>query len=211
MAGKPVRLVAATQASDLRQAVWSAIRKLQKFKLVDVVREVTRALGAEPHSDTVRSHVQGLTRAGFLTSTGQTRELRKRCRGAPFRTATYELVKDVGVEAPRVSKSGVPIATGSRPNMWRAARILGDFSLRELIAAASREDCSAGLHDAQRYIGALARAGYFVISRPSRARLPARFRVVPAMYTGPKAPRVLGSGQIIDPNLGRVVWPKAVA
>ena len=50
----------------------------------------------------------------------------------------YALVRDCGVDAPRVRKDGSIVPQSGRERMWRAMRIIGDFHLVELTKYASQ-------------------------------------------------------------------------
>ena len=177
-----------------REAAWAAMRRLGRFTVRQVTEE-TR-LG----QDTVRDYVRGLEAAGYLKRVGTTDVGHP---GAP-RAVVYELVRDVGVEAPRVRKDGTPVHMGrGREQMWRTMKVLGEFSARDLAVHASTEDCPVSLEDAKHYVRYLAKAGYLVPLTRGRA---VRYRLLPSKNTGPRAPMIQRVRQVYDPNLGRVVW-----
>jgi hypothetical protein len=70
---------------------------------------------------TIQSYLQGLEAAGYLTSERQPNGSRNQER---FGRKSYALVRDCGVDAPRVSRSGRPVTQGvGREAMWRANEV----------------------------------------------------------------------------------------
>ncbi|WP_423828507.1 hypothetical protein, partial [Staphylococcus aureus] len=92
-----------------RQVMWEAIRRLQEFTLADL--EVATLL----NEGTVRSYVDALALGGYLDRRDQ-----KPSRAGCFAPTLWRLIKDVGVEAPRLDKKGRPVTQGlGREQMWR--------------------------------------------------------------------------------------------
>jgi len=182
---------------DSREALWAAIRKLGRFTISQAQQE-TRL-----RKDTAREYIIGLEKAGFLAKDGEQPAI-------AGRTATiYKLVKDVGVEAPRVRKDGSIVEQGkAREQMWRTMGILKTFSAADLTISASTEKTLLKIKDVRSYITFLVKAGYLQVVQQSKGAIPARYRLLPARRTGPKPPMVQRVKQVFDPNLGKVVWPK---
>lgn len=184
-----------------RAGLWAAMREMKTF----TVRDLYQHTGTGER--TAWEYVKSLTKAGYLalraaqqTNTGQSMHI-------------YELVKDIGIEAPRVRRDGTEVTQGRvNEQMWRTMRILGDFSTEELAMTASTEEHPVKTDTARRYITHLTKAGYIRITRKGKGggkntpRLAARYKFIPAMYTGPKPPRVQRVRQIYDPNTKEVVW-----
>ena len=180
-----------------REALWAAMRRLGRFTVRQVCEETRLGI------HTARDYVRGLEAAGYLRRVGSVRT-----RGGPIacRAAVYELVRDVGVEAPRVRKDGTEVTQGrGREQMWRAMKILGEFSARDLAVHASTEAHAVSLEDAKHYIKYLVKAGYLAVVRARKGE-PYRYRLLPSKNTGPRAPMIQRVRQVFDPNLGRVVW-----
>jgi hypothetical protein len=120
----------------------------------------------------------------------------------------YRLLRDEGVEAPRVRPDGSRVTMGQgREAMWRTMRILTrPWTPRELAVHASTEEHPVALQEAQDYAQRLCRAGY--LHRTAAQT----YRLIPARYTGPQPPRIQRTKAIWDPNLGRRPdWDKAFA
>lgn len=179
---------------ETRDAIWAAIRETRgkgaapnhPFTLRDIWSE-TRA-----SKDTVREYLTGLCRAGIVG---------KQTLGS------YILVRDNGIEAPRVRRDGSEITQGrGRENIWRTIAILQEFTGRELALASSTAEHQVAVTEAETYCEILAKAGYLAIVVKGRPHHPARYRHLPSKFTGPKPPQVQRVKQLYDPNLKRVVW-----
>lgn len=194
---KPADLVIDERFPQGRDAVWAAIRKLRNFTKLDLQATTRVPMG------TLQTYLRGLTLAGYL-----------QCSDTPPRVAsTWTLVRDVGVDTPRVTRDGKEVTQGSgRERMWRSMRILKDFSLVELVATASRGGAPVAKGEAGFYVGALLQARYLKssVAATSTGRV-ARYLLVPAFNTGPRAPMVQKVKQVFDPNLGKVMWPREIA
>uniref|UniRef100_A0A6H1ZEK8 Uncharacterized protein n=1 Tax=viral metagenome TaxID=1070528 RepID=A0A6H1ZEK8_9ZZZZ len=196
MAGrKPIHLEM-KGTKDNRQLIWEAVRGEQRPFTVQQI-----AWTVELDLETTRYCIQGLQRAGFIGIAGE-----KATRG---KEQLLELIKDCGVEAPPVTRSGKPSVIGMGTEaMWRSLRILGEVSADELAAQAS-VSAKTTQRTASSYLLWLHRAGY-VIEISAAASGPrgrtARYRLAPGKYTGPRAPMIQRIGQLYDPNLGEVVY-----
>jgi len=200
---KPVSVVAAAGHLTVWARIWAAIRARRKFTSADIVFDTTM------REATVQSYVKRLAAHGYV----QALEHRPRSSaGKTFRWTPYRLVRDVGIEAPRLKPDGGFSAAGrSIEQLWRAVRILRECNALELHAAASTPEHPIRLGYARQYLLALARAGYVVCSQRAKTGPGAtlsRYRFIPAMNTGPLAPMVQRSRAVFDPNRGRVVWPR---
>lgn len=176
-----------------RDAMWRLIREAKEDFTPRQIREELHI-----HFDTVCDYLTGLTKAGYLEATpGASR----------FLPTKYRLVKDVGVDAPRVRKDGSPVTQGQgRKQMWDTMRVLPDFTARELSFNASTELCAADEVDALHYIRYLTRAGYLVQIDAGNTHRQARYRMVTGRWSGPKPPQVQRVRQVFDPNTKTVVW-----
>ena len=206
MARKPVDLIAAAVRPEGRQVIWGAIRQLRSFT-VTKLEDTTRI-----NEGTIRTYVRGLERAGYVRKVDQVCVRATHIPGS-FKAAAYELIKDCGVDAPRVTVSGKEVTQGrAREQMWRTMRVLRDFTWRDLAVQASTEEQLVDPKDARDYIKHLHAAGYLVCMRPAKpGNKPgtgtlAQYRLLASKYTGPQPPMVQRVKQVFDPNLGRVVW-----
>lgn len=193
---KPVHLEAQGPKGD-RQSMWEVMRKLHKAGEKITVLDVWM-LGAEwAPKGRVRDYVTGLVAAGYLRPVSAERG----------KTIQYELVKDCGLEAPRVRKDGTEVTQGrGREQMWRTIKIVGEFACRDLAQAASTPDFQVAETTAKDYCMMLAGAGYLTITRQGSPGIPARYRLVPSRWTGPRAPMIQRLKQLYDPNTGEVVF-----
>lgn len=186
MARKPAHLAAAGPRQD-RQAQWEVMRRLRSFTVPELRGELH---GATPY-DAIRTYCMALTAAGILKKRG----------------SRYGLAKDTGVDAPRVRKDGTEATQGrGRDQLWRAMKILADFSANDLSIMCSEDDPVA-ISTAEDYCGWLHRAGYLQQTKaPSTRGGQARYRLIPNRYTGPKPPMIQRIKQVYDPNTGDVVY-----
>jgi len=184
-----------TQAHDLRPAIWSVIRRLgAQGQVFDVLR-IRGELRGATRRERILDYCKALQAAGYLVP-AETPD------GAPG----WQLLRDPGLEAPRVRRDGTQVLMGSgREAMWRAMRVLGSFSVAELVATASTERWQIAAGEARTYCARLAHAGFLL--RAGRADS-ARYTLPVSRYTGPRPPQVRRHGKLIwDPNTGRLYAP----
>lgn len=187
-----------------RQRIWEAIRARQQ----DLSAAELASVSGVDNATTI-SYLRALEKGGYLHA-----------HSPASRNGTgkrYRLLRDNGVEAPRLNKNGQPVSQGSgNETLWRTMRILGQFNSRELIQHAA----SAGIHiaddSANIYLRTLYRAGYLQLleaSRPlgvGKGKTLNRYRLLPGKYTGPRPPLIQRSTCVYDPNLARVVWQEDI-
>ena len=178
-----------------RDAIWAAIRQLRTFT-ASSVRMETRCT-----RDTVAEYLTGLTAGGYLEKTG----------------IEYTLVRDAGIEAPRVRRDGTPVTMGrAQENMWRTMYILREFNAQDVQLHARTDETAVTLVAAKDYILNLYRAGYLIMIAPGKpggtrtAGKLARYRLPQARYTGPRPPMVQRVNQVYDQNTHKVVWTQGV-
>lgn len=179
-----------------RQRIWEAIRAETRAFTVQHI-----AWSADTDLETTRYYMNGLKRAGYLelassrSTTGQEQFLR--------------LAKDCGAEAPAITRNGTPSRTGlGTEAMWRTLRILGEVSAEDLAEQASASTPTTP-KTAYAYLLWLCRAGYVAAVDQGKSGpkgRTARYRLLPGKYTGPLPPMIQRSGQLFDPNLGKVVF-----
>jgi len=209
MAGrKPVHLTSSAGRIGGRQGIWQAIRKCRRF----TVRQLAEAARAERSA--AWSYVKCLVAGGILQPDGTEPAPRSAFGGRPNdknQSAVYRLVKDCGVEAPRLGKDGKPSKQGlAREQMWRTMHLVSSFNARDLAVTASTEAVVVNLVDAKDYLQHLLRAGYLAIKAPSKpGHKPgtgdlAVYRLI--KRTGPRPPMVQRMKTVFDPNLGQIVW-----
>jgi hypothetical protein len=143
--------------------------------------------------ESVRDYVTGLAAAGYIAS----------LENEEVKTGLirWELIKDIGVEAPRVRKDGTPVTQGQgRENMWNAMRIMRTFTARELAVAARTPDCFVKESTAVDYARYLYHAGYLSKHKDGS------YQMLPSAYTGPHAPMIQRTKRVWDPNQRKVRW-----
>lgn len=181
-----------------RQHIWEAIRAINSSPKELTTYAVARKSNQD--DQTVRGYFRDMEKAGIVS----------KVRNVGRFDAEWELLKDEGVEAPRITRNGkVSKYAAGAENVWRALRILGEFSAAEAAVAASVNGVSISEFGAHVYLSGLAKAGY-VTRRGGTPGVKTRFRLVPSRYTGPKHPIYQRDfHQVYDPNLDQVVWRKA--
>lgn len=220
MARKPARLERAG-ALEPRDRMWAAIRALahgsgtlpaaMSFSAIEVTFLANLRAPEPQHVDSVLSYLNGLAKAVppyVQVVDGDRPAGRKRTE-----LALYRLLRDVGVETPRVNAEGKPVTQGIGTElMWASAKGLKEFDIVELCVAASTSEHAVSEETAKAYVGWLARAGYLVcVKRAVPGHTRARYRFNRAMNTGPRAPLITRAKEVLDGNTGRVVWPRAGA
>jgi hypothetical protein len=184
---KPAHLEYAGGKSP-RQRIWEKIRSYNgvTFALADLIGDLPGTI----HKDTTRIYVHSLVAAGYLET----------------EQGFYLLVKDNGVEAPRVRKDGTEVTQGrTQENMWRTLRSLNHtVSYFELASMASTPDHPVSPAFARDYLANLHKAKYV-------NQIGKKYHLNPAMNTGPRPPMIQRISQIFDPNLGKVVWKQEPA
>lgn len=192
---------------NAREAAWAAMRELTQFTVEDLERKT------KENNRTIGTYLSALIKAGYVEIVGHdTRRLPKKDRYAVKNMkhpAIYRLIKDQGVEAPRVQRDGSPVTQGrGRENMWITMKILHAFDWHELAVESSIDDVTVAPFEAKDYVLHLHKAGYLQLLRKSKPGTAARYRLIPSQFTGPKPPMIQRIKQVYDPNLGQVVWPK---
>jgi hypothetical protein len=196
VARKPIHLQAAGHLTP-RERIWAAIRRQRVFG-VKSIEDETRV-----EVTTITTYLQALEAAGHIA----VEVAAMRGEAGQFESAKWRLVRDAGVAAPRLNRSGGELTQGrGNEQMWRAMRILGEFDYRDIAVHASTEDCWVCPATAKTYVVYLARAGYLALVRPARPGTPARYRLIRAKVSGPKAPQIQRVKSVYDPNTGRIVW-----
>lgn len=192
MANKPINLRMKGKSSTGRQAMWEAMRARKDGF---TYREVADSF-CDLQGKTFRTYLQGLVKAGFVEMSDKAR----------YEAATFKLIKDVGVNAPKINRNGEFVEQGSgTEQMWRAMRMLKNFSYIDLVAAASTEECPVSFNTAKTYAIALCKAGYL------RRKSKGQYQFLMACFSGPKAPMIQRLKTVFDPNTQKIVWQQEVA
>lgn len=174
-----------------RQRIWEAIReKAEGF----TGRQIAHA--SQVDDTTVRSYLRALLKGKYIQVIS----------GVRFELQTLCLIKDVGVEAPAVTRDGLPSTAGQgNEAMWRCLRIIGEVNADELATHASTAS-PVSRWAAKGFLKWLKLAGYLIEVTPSKPGTLARYKLAPGKYTGPRPPMIQKVGQVFDANLGEVVY-----
>lgn len=183
------------------EAAWAAIRELKTFTNNDLVIFIAKKKCWSVNDNTVKDYVYRLKNGGYLEVSNIDQ------KGGVSRLYTYTLVRDVGINAPRLQRDGSLSTMGmGRLNLWRSMKILKEFDYRELSATATNELVTVKEIEAKDYVFHLEKAGYLKKVKPANnAGSLARYRLIPSKFTGPKAPQIQRVKQVYDPNLQQVM------
>ena len=129
-----------------REKMWAAMRQEKAFTQAKIA-----SLAACSKSK-VQDYLKGLMAAGFVAKRTDNAKL--------FTRATYDLVKDTGVDAPRVRPDGTLLPASGRNRMWNVMRVLKVFTVEELVNAASLPEAPIAENEAAYYCLWLERGGY---------------------------------------------------
>lgn len=185
-----------------RAAIWTAIRSLDRSYLPSFgMSEIARMVDLD--ASTIRDYLSGLAAAGYLEDVSGENQR----RGIP---RAYRLIKDAGLEAPRVRKDGSPVTQGlGREQTWRALGIMAQkgtrFTVRDLTLYATTKDCPVVESDVKYYIHCLTYAGYVMVATASKPGTPAVYRMPRNKWTGPRPVQIQRVRRTFDPNTGAAV------
>jgi hypothetical protein len=182
-----------------QDAIWQAVRETVTFSPADLICHINKTKQVNDY--TVKSYLSRLFKGGYLEKTA-TGEYKGACK-----TIVYTLVKNTGIETPRLTKSGQPSTQGKgREQLWRTIKILKEFDWFDLQVAASTESHPIKTATVRDYCEILAKAGYLTVTRKGRGTIRARYRLVSSRNTGPRPPQIQRLKQLFDPNLNAVVY-----
>lgn len=201
MARKPMHLEM-TGGKSPRQRMWEVMRKHSDSFDGDLLcRRAKVTVGM------ARDYVRCLLAGEFLEVISE-EQVNALCT-----RRTYKLVKDVGVEAPRLTKTGQEVLQGSANDaMWSTLRRMfkvNGAGYRELASFASTAATPISEGTAKAYMLTLASAGYLECVVPAvlgRRPVPGRYRLLPAMDSGRRSPMIQRTKSVFDPNWNKVVW-----
>lgn len=210
MARKPITTYAGGKGP--RQLIWEAIRTLQRSGQPIVEIDIWQALPREVRHGldlgAVRDYRRALVAAGIL---GVVADPTARTNG------TYQLLKDEGLEAPRLRRDGSRVTQGlAQEQMWRTLRLLTcDTNHRELAAHASSAAVPVAEAAAKDYLKTLHIAGYLQRTTEGKGTgaggIQTRYRLKPQRNTGPRPPMICRTKVVYDPNEDKVVWQPKVS
>ncbi|WP_054340366.1 hypothetical protein [Neptunomonas antarctica] len=178
---------------NARQRIWEELRKTSDatFETYPIAR------AANVDDDALRTYLQCLTAGGFV----------EHVSGVRYERRVYRLLKDTGIEAPRLTRKGEPVKQGQGAEcMWRTLRMLGEMDVTRLVSHAAASGIDVAPSYAKTYISLLRKAGYLITTLPSTPHRMERFRLSPQMNTGPRPPQIQRVKTVYDPNLNKVMW-----
>ncbi|WP_181248052.1 hypothetical protein [Chromobacterium haemolyticum] len=181
------------------QRIWEAIRaRRDDFTLLLIYSDTEASRGGILH------YINALVKGGYVERINQ------RVRNNDQQH--FRLIRDCGIEYPRLNAKGEPIQRDlATEAIWRTMRIVGgEFSTRELAALASTPERRVAHTTASVYIGQLVQAGYVLQTRKRSKSGPPRYRFLSQRYTGPRPPVVGRNAYVYDPNLDQVVWQEEI-
>lgn len=116
---------------------------------------------------------------------------------------TYILLRDNGIEAPRVRKDGSEVTQGGgNEAIWGAISVLDTFNSHTLTDLSG-----AALSTVKQYCKFLEHAGYLtVITKGKGGSAASTYRTVKSRITGPRAPMITRLKAVYDPNMHQIVW-----
>jgi len=193
-----------------RQRIWEAIRARRDREFCQTELEKPAKVSLQ----VVWAYCAVLVKADYLEVVRE-----EKANKGIVRIKWLRLVKDNGVEAPRLTKDGKPTVRGAiNENLWRAmrnqAQLGGDFNSLEVAFMATTPTVKVSADTAKSYITALLQAGYLEETAPAhngargaKARYQLR-RKNPktGKEPGPRPPIVQHLTSVYDPNIGAVVW-----
>jgi len=184
------------------QGVWDAIRDRRGEAWT--LREIWLAT-ATYSVEAVRDYVHRLALAGYVDRVG----------AATFTGAQaipWRLIRDAGPEAPRLRRDGSEVPPTAQEAMWRTLRMIGrdGVTADDLVVMASTETTAVARTSANRYLQALARAGYLRVleeGKPGHGKQGAalaRYALRAGRNSGPAAPMIARITHAVwDPNLNQ--------
>jgi hypothetical protein len=176
-----------------RRAVWAAIRDLEQF-----TRAMLRVRVPQVKQHAVHEYLAALIRGGYVKPGAMVAAPTRGCG----KVRSYSLVRDVGVDAPRLRKDGAELPPTAQERMWMQMKINKTFTVSGLVYAASLNAPPVPEATAASYVRHLEKAGYLVGTRWEGRET--SYRLV--NNTGGRPPMIQRTKVVYDPNLGRVVW-----
>lgn len=191
MSRQPINLELSGGKSK-RQRIWELIRSIcgYEFDLADVTP-------GDINQSTVRSYVRGLANAGLIEIVRE---------GSEQQRAIYMLLRDEGLEAPRVTKQGEKVTQGQgNEAMWGAMQALGSFNTRVLAEMAGIKEITV-----KSYCKMLHHAGYLTVNRKGKGigagGISTQYRLLSSKVNGPRPPMIMRLKAVYDPNIHEIVW-----
>ncbi|MGJ8523040.1 hypothetical protein R84981_001733 [Carnimonas sp. R-84981] len=181
-----------------RQRIWEAIRTHHAKQQTFSIPSITQLLSDAPSDTLIYDYLRSLKAGAFIECVNPGRR-----RGA---FAEYILIRDVGIEAPRVRRDGSEPPAPGREALWRTLKIIGNCTAQQLAEVASTRSRAVAKTTAEEYLMMLSRAGYVAVISESSPGTPTVFRLSPGRWSGPLAPQIRRTRELYDPNTGTVAY-----
>lgn len=181
-----------------RERIWKQVRTLRRFTLL----ELQDAIKPLVVYSTVEKYIEALVRSGHVKTE---HDRRPKKQGHHYTAQVYTLAQDA-FDAPRVNGKGEATLTPGlvKLAMWRAMKALKEFDFRDIQRAASTADHTVAERTVQKYLWALAKAGYLQACSVRSNGHPTRYRLV--RDTGAHAPLLTRRNTVFDRNTGEFTW-----
>lgn len=172
-----------------RQRIWDRIRATGGATF-----EIAEVTPGDIHKGTAKSYLDALVLGGYLgwNLIGNSK--------------LYFLIKDSGIEAPRVTKQGDQVTQGQgNEALWGAMQALGSFNARVLAEMSGVKEITV-----KSYCKMLHRAGYLTVDRKGKGMgsggIGAQYRLLTSKVNGPRPPMITRLKAVYDPNIHEIVW-----
>ncbi|WP_428527106.1 hypothetical protein [Roseibium sp.] len=181
---------------------WSVMRDLGKNGAEFTLAEIA-SRSNDPRDKSIGDFLQRLIKAEIVAVSRSYNE--PTARGGSVKHNVYRLMSRP-TKTPVVNRDGSVGQQGEKnANMWTAMRCLSQFTKHDLAISAATDELPVSVNSAATYIQHLFKAGYLLVMRPNKSRVPAVWRLKPSMNTGPEAPKILKTKLVYDVNKGRVM------
>jgi hypothetical protein len=186
--------------------IWSVILDLTRGAETFTKHAVDQAC-CDPGDHGVSDYLRRLIKAGIVAPAGEVAA----GSGGRYRRKVYRLVRRQD-DAPRLRRDGSEVMRTGQELMWATMRhLLRDgFTAKDLVTFASTDEISISEVTAKSYLKHLTAAGYLQCLQPGRPRHLTRWRLKPAMNSGPKPPKILRTQIVYDPNTNALHGPAEV-
>ncbi|WP_068317450.1 hypothetical protein [Polycladidibacter hongkongensis] len=172
------------------QYYWDVIKELSGKQKVFTAEDVARKCARGAYSE-VADYIGRLRIAGYLEVASSFGDVEG-----------YRLLRRQ-LNYPRIRRDGTVLPTSGQQCLWNAIRQLGWFTPDELRIAASIEEYQPTPATVRSYLLKLKHAGYLSMRKGARGVY--RYRLQPAMNTGPMAPQILRTKAVYDPNRQKIM------
>lgn len=191
-----------------RDAIWSAIRNLKQFGYLDIEQMVNVQTDEKldrVSTETVRTYVKRLALGGYIKETEEIK-VSKDTNDRYFRKQ-WELVNDVGIDAPVLTKDGKTSESGKMTKkIWNSIKILKKFSWKDVAVMSSTEELPIKERYIREYLENLRKARYIRLIQKGDKSRPSLYQFIPAKNSGPLAPMLRYKKEVFDQNIRAVVW-----